>query len=183
MKVTLNQRALEVLKARYLLRDAKESRVIETPEKLFQRVARSVAAAEKKFGGEKQKKLWEERFRRSLATLEFLPNSPTLMNAGTDMGQLSACFVIPVEDDLAQIFDSLKLAALVQQSGGGTGFSFSRLRRRGDPVSESTGVASGPVSFNTGVALTIFGGLSGNATGIQKWGGSTLAVAGSSNLT
>lgn len=147
MKAALNRRALEVLKARYLLRDSKEGRIVENPMQLFERVAKHVAAAEEKFGGRTQKRFWTARFLESLSKLEFLPNSPTLMNAGTSLGQLSACFVIPVEDDLAQIFDSLKLAALIQQSGGGTGFSFSRLRRRGDPVSLSTGVASGPVSF------------------------------------
>ncbi|NBX75679.1 MAG: adenosylcobalamin-dependent ribonucleoside-diphosphate reductase [Proteobacteria bacterium] len=147
MKVALNQRAVEVLEARYLLRDLSQGQIIETPEELFERVANSVSEAEKKVGGKKQKDFWFSRFLESLVELEFLPNSPTLMNAGTQMSQLSACFVIPIEDNLGQIFDSLKLAALVQQSGGGTGFSFSRLRRKGDPVSLSTGVASGPVSF------------------------------------
>jgi len=147
MKPALNQRALDVLEARYLLRDLKNGRVIETPEQLFKRVAMFVAEAEKKFGGKKQRDFWASQFLNSLIELEFLPNSPTLMNAGTSLNQLSACFVIPIEDNLGQIFDALKLAALVQQSGGGTGFSFSRLRRKGDPVSLSTGVASGPVSF------------------------------------
>jgi ribonucleoside-diphosphate reductase alpha chain len=147
MKVALNQRAIEVLEARYLLRDLHQGQIIETPEQLFERVAKSISQAEKKFGGKKQRDFWFSRFLKSLVELEFLPNSPTLMNAGTPMGQLSACFVIPIEDNLGQIFDSLKLAALVQQSGGGTGFSFSRLRKKGDPVSLSTGVASGPVSF------------------------------------
>lgn len=133
MKVALNQRAVEVLEARYLLRDLHQGQIIETPEQLFERVAKSVSQAEKKFGGKKQRDFWFSRFLKSLVELEFLPNSPTLMNAGTPMGQLSACFVIPIEDNLGQIFDSLKLAALVQQSGGGTGFSFSRLRKKAIP--------------------------------------------------
>lgn len=147
MKIALSQRAVEILESRYLLRDIHQRQIVETPMELFHRVAKAVAKAEQKFGGKKQRSFWESKFLQSLSDLEFLPNSPTLMNAGTEMGQLSACFVIPIADNLGEIFDALKLAALVQQSGGGTGFSFSRLRRRGDPVSLSTGVASGPVSF------------------------------------
>jgi len=147
MQKELSSQAKEVLEARYLLRNIQSGRLIESPNQLFKRVAHHVSRAELKWSNRKQADLKNKIFYQMLSSLEFLPNSPTLMNAGTDLGQLSACFVIPVEDDLAEIFDSLKLMALIQQSGGGTGFSFSRLRAKGDPVSMSTGVASGPVSF------------------------------------
>ncbi len=138
--LTPNARA--VLERRYLLRgDGGEVR--ETPEALFRRVAAAVAASEPSA----ERARWAERFEARLRSLEFLPNSPTLMNAGRDGGQLAACFVLPVEDDLASIFDGLKWVALIHQSGGGTGFSFSRLRPRGDLVRTTHGVASGPVSF------------------------------------
>lgn len=145
MKLSLP--AQEVLKARYLLRNLQSGRTIETPEQLFQRVAQAVARAEKAWGGKPAETHWRHQFFEMLSQLKFLPNSPTLMNAGTPQGQLSACFVIPIEDGLSEIFDALKLMALIQQSGGGTGFSFSKLRMKGDPVSQSLGVASGPVSF------------------------------------
>ncbi len=138
----LGENARRVLERRYLLRDDRGA-VLETPEAMFRRVARAVAEAEPP--GERA--AWAERFEARMAALEFLPNSPTLMNAGRDHGQLAACFVLPVEDDLASIFDGLKWAALIHQSGGGTGFSFSRLRPRGDLVRTTHGVASGPVSF------------------------------------
>lgn len=142
----LTNNALRVLEARYLRRDG-QGRLVETPTDLFRRVARGVAAGEARFGGPAASARWEEAFFAALAGLDFLPNSPTLMNAGTPLGQLSACFVLPVEDSMAEIFESLKLMALVQQSGGGTGFSFSRLRPRGDVVASTGGAASGPVSF------------------------------------
>ncbi len=139
---TLTANALHVLARRYLLRD-EGGAVVETPEGLFARVASAVALAEP----EAERGRAAERFRARMAALEFLPNSPTLMNAGREHGQLAACFVLPVEDDLADIFDALKWAALIHQSGGGTGFAFSRLRPRGDVVKTTHGVASGPVSF------------------------------------
>ncbi len=138
----LSDNALRVLSARYLLRDENRN-LIETPEQLFQRVARAIASAEPP--GKRAQ--WEETFHKRMSSLEFLPNSPTLMNAGTELGQLSACFVLPVEDDMESIFSALKNMALVQRSGGGTGFSFSRLRPKGDVVTGTGGVASGPVSF------------------------------------
>ncbi|MCL6624847.1 MAG: adenosylcobalamin-dependent ribonucleoside-diphosphate reductase, partial [Fimbriimonadales bacterium] len=138
----LSENALRVLSARYLLRD-ENRRVVETPEQLFHRVARAIASAEPPQG----RAQWEETFYHRLARLEFLPNSPTLMNAGTELGQLSACFVLPVDDDMESIFSALKNMALVQRSGGGTGFSFSRLRPKGDVVTATGGIASGPVSF------------------------------------
>ncbi|HEX9399214.1 MAG TPA: adenosylcobalamin-dependent ribonucleoside-diphosphate reductase [Anaeromyxobacter sp.] len=138
----LSDNARHVLERRYLLRD-EGGAVVETPAELFRRVARAVARAEP----EAERGRAAERFEARMASLEFLPNSPTLMNAGREHGQLAACFVLPVEDDLAGIFDALKWAALIHQSGGGTGFAFSRLRPRGDVVKTTHGVASGPVSF------------------------------------
>jgi len=142
--VRLSANAMTVLRRRYLAKsDAGE--VIETPDGMFRRVARAVAAADAVFGGDPRKA--EERFYELMARLEFLPNSPTLMNAGRPLGQLAACFVLPVEDSIPGIFDAIKWAAMIQMSGGGTGFSFSRLRPQGDVVASTRGVASGPVSF------------------------------------
>ena len=142
--LTLNAR--RVLEARYLRRDA-ERRICETPEQLFERVARGVAQAELLLGTARQAALWEAEFLGLLSSLDFLPNSPTLMNAGTPLGQLSACFVLPVGDSMESIFEAVKQMALVQRTGGGTGFSFSRLRPARDPVASTGGEASGPVSF------------------------------------
>lgn len=136
---------LEVLRRRYFLKDERK-RVIETPDGLFSRVASAVAKAERSFGRTGRKEAGET-FYRLMRSLVFLPNSPTLMNAGTDLGQLSACFVLPVEDSIEGIFDSLKDMASIHQSGGGTGFSFSNLRPKGDIVCSTSGEASGPVSF------------------------------------
>ncbi len=155
----LSENALKVLQARYLLKD-ENGQIIETPEEMFERIARTVAGAEKLYAGDAP--LWEERFFALLSSLKFLPNSPTLMNAGKPMGQLAACFVLPVEDSMQSIFDTLKNAALILQSGGGTGFSFSRLRPRADIVRSTGGIASGPVSF-----MKIFN----TATDIIKQGG------------
>lgn len=140
----LSDNALTVLRARYLLRD-ENGAVIETPEEMFGRIARTVAGAERLYDGDVAR--WEERFHSLLTSLKFLPNSPTLMNAGKPTGQLAACFVLPVEDSMQSIFDTLKNAALILQSGGGTGFSFSRLRPKADVVRSTGGIASGPVSF------------------------------------
>jgi ribonucleoside-diphosphate reductase alpha chain len=140
--IQIGENARHVLERRYLLRD-EGGAVVETPEDLFRRVAQAVAAAEPA----DRRGAAAEVFEARMAALELLPNSPTLMNAGRPRGQLAACFVLPVEDDLAGIFDALKWAALIHQSGGGTGFGFSRLRPRGDVVKTTHGVASGPVSF------------------------------------
>ena len=140
LKLGLN--ASQVLQRRYLLRDDRGD-VVETPFGMFRRVAKFVAKAEKK----QKRKFYEEKFFEIMKNLEFLPNSPTLMNAGTELGQLSACFVIDVEDSLVSIFDAVKTMALIQQSGGGTGFSFSKIRAEGSIVKSTKGVASGPVSF------------------------------------
>lgn len=155
----LSANARRVLEARYLQRDA-SGRLIEDFEGLCRRVAGAVAEAESAFGGDVART--RELFFDALARREFLPNSPTLMNAGTPLGQLSACFVLPIEDSLESIFDAVKRMAVIHQSGGGTGFSFSRLRPAGDTVKSSPGVASGPVSF-----LGVFDA----ATSVIKQGG------------
>ncbi len=144
--MALSPNALRVLQARYLRRDG-DGRVVETPDELFHRVARAVAQAELLLGSAREADRWQERFHGTLRALDFLPNSPALMNAGTPLGQLSACFVLPVEDTLESIFDTLKSMALLQRTGGGTGFAFSRLRPRGDVLASTGGEASGPVSF------------------------------------
>jgi len=140
----LSENALKVLRARYLLKDEK-GEVIESPKEMFQRVSHAIAAAEKLYHNDAR--FWEERFYDLMTSLKFLPNSPAIMNAGKSMGQLAACFVLPVEDSMTSIFDTLKNAALILQSGGGTGFSFSNLRPRSDIVRSTGGIASGPVSF------------------------------------
>ena len=144
MQLTGN--AIKVLEKRYLIRD-KEGKVLETPEDMFRRVARTIASADKPYVSEEKLKEIEQVFYDMMTDLEFLPNSPTLMNAGRPLGQLSACFVLPIEDSMEGIFDSVKNAALIHKSGGGTGFSFSRLRAKGSCVNSTGGVASGPVSF------------------------------------
>lgn len=142
----LSANAVRVLEARYLARDA-GGRIVETPAQLFERVAGAVSRAEGWVGSVADEAAWAEEFRALLSSLDFLPNSPALMNAGTPIGQLSACFVLPVPDSLDGIFDAVKHMALIQSSGGGTGFSFSRLRPRGDLVTGTGGEAAGPVAF------------------------------------
>ena len=142
----LSENALRVLEARYLRQDTR-GEICETPEQLFARVARAVAHAELLVGTASQAAQWEARFYTLLTNLDFLPNSPTLMNAGTPLGQLSACFVLPIEDSMESIFQALREMALVQRTGGGTGFSFSRLRPAGGRIASTGGTSSGPVSF------------------------------------
>jgi len=144
IKVSVN--AAKVLSQRYLLKDD-EGNVIETPSQMFRRVAVTVAAPDKLYDPSADTTETEEAFYKMMAGFEFIPNSPTLMNAGTPIGQLAACFVIPVEDSIPGIFDAVKNMAIIHQSGGGTGFSFSRLRPKGDIVKSTKGIASGPVSF------------------------------------
>lgn len=142
----LSANALTVLARRYLKKDD-EGNVVESPEDMFRRVANNVAQADYQYNGRRDVHATEEEFHRVLSNLEFLPNSPTLMNAGRPLQQLAACFVLPVEDSLESIFDGVKNTALIHQSGGGTGFSFSRLRPKDDAVRTTSGTASGPVSF------------------------------------
>ncbi len=145
-ELNLTVNAIKVLEARYLRRDA-ERRVIETPAQLFEAVARGVAQAELLLDSAVEAQFWQEKYHSLIAELDFLPNSPTLMNAGKPLGQLSACFVLPVADSMEGIFEAIKQMALVQRTGGGTGFSFSHLRPKGDIVASTSGEASGPVSF------------------------------------
>lgn len=150
-KTKLNPNSLHVLESRYLRKD-ENGKLIETPQQLFQRVARNIASAEKIYNptiSDDEIFKIEERFFRMMASLNFMPNSPTLMNAGNVLQQLSACFVLPVPDSIEGIFEAIKQTALIHQSGGGTGYSFSRLRPEGDIVKSTSGVASGPISFMT----------------------------------
>ncbi len=135
-----------MLERRYLAKD-EHGRVVETPEQLFERVAHNIAGAESAYGDARQAAIWEERFLDVMTSLRFLPNSPTLGNAGQPLQQLAACFVLPVEDSMEGIFGAIRDMALIHKSGGGTGFFFGRLRPAGDMVRSTAGLASGPVSF------------------------------------
>lgn len=147
LEIKFSPRALKILRQRYLQKD-EHGEVIETPHRMLRRVAQAVAAADGYYGASAAEvQQTEEEFYALLADLRFLPNSPTLMNAGTKTQQLSACFVLPIEDTMESIFTTLRDAALIHQRGSGTGFSFSRVRPAGDLVKSSLGVASGPVAF------------------------------------
>jgi len=143
----LSQNALAVIQSRYIIKDEK-GRCIETPAQMFSRAAHFVAGAEARYGANNEQiKQWHKRFYELLGSLKFLPNSPALMNAGRENGMLSACFVLPIEDSIEGIFETIKQTALIQKAGGGTGFSFDKLRPTGDRVASSGGTTSGPISF------------------------------------
>lgn len=144
MKITENAR--KVLERRYLAKD-ENGKPIETVEEMFERVAKTIAEVDLIYDKKADVEALKQRFYDMMTNLDFLPNSPTLMNAGRPLGQLSACFVLPVGDSMEEIFDAVKYAAIIHKSGGGTGFSFSRLRPKGATVRSTGGVASGPVSF------------------------------------
>ncbi|HUC38591.1 MAG TPA: adenosylcobalamin-dependent ribonucleoside-diphosphate reductase [Candidatus Acidoferrum sp.] len=145
LKLPIN--SLMVLAARYLMKDD-NLKIVESPKQLFQRVSRAVAASEKQFGiSQEELERTTADYFDAMSSFKFMPNSPTLMNAGMDKGQLSACFVIPVGDSMEEIFDAVKYAAVIHKTGGGTGFAFSRLRPHNDIVKTSSGIASGPIPF------------------------------------
>ncbi|MCJ7817173.1 MAG: adenosylcobalamin-dependent ribonucleoside-diphosphate reductase [Candidatus Aenigmarchaeota archaeon] len=160
-QIPLSEKALRILRERYLQKDEKD-RILESPEHMFRRVAHTVAQPDIIYEGHDSSTKTESEFYEMMVNLEFLPNSPTLMNAGTELGQLAACFVIPVSDSIDGIFGAVKLMAKIHQSGGGTGFSFSNLRPEGDVVKSTKGVASGPISFM---------GIFDKATDVIKQGG------------
>jgi ribonucleoside-diphosphate reductase alpha chain len=157
-KVELTQNALRVLEKRYLRRD-RNGKLMETPDEMFRRVANIVASAESRYSPESNVDLMAGEFYRVMANLEFLPNSPTLLNAGTEAGQLASCFVLPVPDSVEETFDAVKYTAMIHKSGGGIGFNVSHIRPKGNPVGEHLDAAGGPVAL-----IHVIAGAAGHLT-------------------
>jgi ribonucleoside-diphosphate reductase alpha chain len=145
-RTILTPQAITILEKRYLKKGF-QGQVVESPEEMFWRVAKNIAEAERFYDNRASPEELSETFFRMMSCLDFLPNSPCLMNAGRELQQLAACFVLSIEDSLDSIFETVKQTALIHQSGGGTGFSFSHLRPKDDTVKSTGGMASGPVSF------------------------------------